>query len=363
MDFPLETGFNGGMNTQIISEQGPLRVEERYYLPTPVDSRRQGPGDQAFRRFPAERGSRASSGPRAAYQGGQVYLFSSATGGCGTSTAAALFASYLSVGGERIILMDLDLSRGGMDVLLGLEQEEGLRWSQVKAPLGMIDGLALTNELIQWDGCPLLSADPWRGSPHQWWEIAAVIRALCDYADAVVCDCGTNLAIIRGLQTYLEGTRSDSSQAKDWYQIWDRVGNRTHIAVALVVDLTVLGLMRAQGAASRLSGRSQALNLALLGILPVAASLEARRGFAQRRKRSQGGKGMVSAQEASDHLGQPIYGPLRPDRGLDLSIRQGRGLEDAPREYERIFADLEEGLSSSSPALSGGHHDLAPRTA
>ncbi|MFC2373695.1 MAG: hypothetical protein ACFNOM_05115, partial [Parascardovia denticolens] len=71
------------MNTQIISEQGPLRVEERYYLPTPVDSRRQGSGDQAFRRFPAERGARASSGPRAAYQGGQVYLFSSATGGCG----------------------------------------------------------------------------------------------------------------------------------------------------------------------------------------------------------------------------------------------------------------------------------------
>ena len=72
---------------------------------------------------------------------------------------------------------------------------------------------------------------------------------------------------------------------------------------------------------------------------------------------------MVSAQEASGHLGQPIYGPLRPDRDLDLSIRQGRGLEDAPREYERIFADLEEGLSSSSPALSGGHHDLAPRAA
>ena len=56
MDFPSETGFNDGMNTQIISEQGPLRVEERYYLPTPVDSRRQGSGDQAFRRFPAERG-------------------------------------------------------------------------------------------------------------------------------------------------------------------------------------------------------------------------------------------------------------------------------------------------------------------
>ena len=139
--------------------------DRQYYMPASALGRRTRDMDHA-----------ASAGRfgREAYDGARIYLFSSCSGGCGTTATAAMFAYHLMQEGQRVVLLDLDLSRGGMDILLGLEQDEGLRWSGIDAPLGMIDGPALIREMLQWDGCPVLSADNWCAAPHQRWEISAV---------------------------------------------------------------------------------------------------------------------------------------------------------------------------------------------
>ncbi len=67
-----------------------------------------------------------------------------------------------------------------MDILLGLEQDEGLRWSGIDAPLGMIDGPALIREMLQWDGCPVLSADTRKSCP------ALMVGDICRYISCVL---------------------------------------------------------------------------------------------------------------------------------------------------------------------------------
>ena len=301
----------------------------QYYMPASALGRRTRDMDHA-----------ASAGRfgREAYDGARIYLFSSSSGGCGTTATAAMFAYHLTQEGQRVVLLDLDLSRGGMDILLGLEQDEGLRWSGIDAPLGMIDGPALIREMLQWDGCPVLSADTWCATPHQWWEISAVISAVCTQADSVICDCSTNTAIIRGLQAYCDGTGTSSSQAQDWLHIWEAVRNRKNVSVVFLAELTVLGLIRAKTAVDRFSAHTYALQPDIIGVSPGIGKT-ARRGMFSA-GRTSGVRGAVSVEQASSLLRSDVLGPLHRIRTVDISIREGRGIEDIPRAYRPIFEAL-----------------------
>ena len=88
------------------------------------------------------------------------------------------------------MLVDADLNGGGLDVLLGVEDEDGSRFGDISAPLGKVDGKALLRELPVWDGVPLLACNPWRSENPQSWEIQACIRALAQVKDAVIVDAG-----------------------------------------------------------------------------------------------------------------------------------------------------------------------------
>lgn len=301
----------------------------QYYMPASALGRRTRDMDHA-----------ASAGRfgREAYDGARIYLFSSSSGGCGTTATAAMFAYHLMQEGQRVVLLDLDLSRGGMDILLGLEQDEGLRWSGIDAPLGMIDGPALIREMLQWDGCPVLSADTWCAAPHQWWEISAVISAVCTQADSVICDCSTNTAIIRGLQAYCDGTGTSSSQAQDWLHIWEAVGNRKNVSVVFLAELTVLGLIRTKTAVDRFSAHTYALQPDIIGVSPGIGKT-ARRGMFSA-GRASGVRGAVSVEQASSLLRSDVLGPLHRIRTVDISIREGRGIEDIPGAYRPIFETL-----------------------
>ena len=303
--------------------------DRQYYMPASALGRRTRDMDHA-----------ASAGRfgREAYDGARIYLFSSSSGGCGTTATAAMFAYHLMQEGQRVVLLDLDLSRGGMDILLGLEQDEGLRWSGIDAPLGMIDGPALIREMLQWDGCPVLSADTWCAAPHQWWEISAVISAVCTQADSVICDCSTNTAIIRGLQVYCDGTGTSSSQAQDWLHIWEAVGNRKNVSVVFLAELTVLGLIRAKTAVDRFSAHTYALQPDIIGVSPGIGKT-ARRGMFSA-GRTSGVRGAVSVEQASSLLRSDVLGPLHRIRTVDISIREGRGIEDIPGAYRPIFEAL-----------------------
>lgn len=76
-----------------------------------------------------------------------VVVVGSAVAGVGASTLAALLARELTERGCKSVLVDADLNGGGLDVLLGVEDEDGSRFGDISAPLGKVDGKALLREL------------------------------------------------------------------------------------------------------------------------------------------------------------------------------------------------------------------------
>lgn len=72
-----------------------------------------------------------------------VVIGSAANSGIGLSTTLALLASNIASKKYVVALIDADISNGGLDVLLGLEQDEGRRLQEVQAPLGRLDGYVL----------------------------------------------------------------------------------------------------------------------------------------------------------------------------------------------------------------------------
>jgi hypothetical protein len=75
-------------------------------------------------------------------------------GGVGASTFAAVLAAR--IGG---VLLDIDADGGGIDVLLGVEDVPGARWSAVRVAGGRIEPRELRDGLVRWGAVPVLAAD------------------------------------------------------------------------------------------------------------------------------------------------------------------------------------------------------------
>ncbi|MDN3296168.1 septum formation initiator [Streptomyces ficellus] len=80
-------------------------------------------------------------------------------GGAGASTLACALAVTAARGGRRTMLVDGDPLGGGLDVLLGGEQAEGLRWPDFAASKGRVAGGALEESLPSLRGLRVLSWD------------------------------------------------------------------------------------------------------------------------------------------------------------------------------------------------------------
>ena len=78
-----------------------------------------------------------------------------AVGGVGTSSLAAAIAA----GWRRGTLVDLDRCGGGLDVALGIDGRDGVRWSGLHASGGRIDPVDLARRLPRWQGVSVLAAD------------------------------------------------------------------------------------------------------------------------------------------------------------------------------------------------------------
>lgn len=76
------------------------------------------------------------------------------SGGVGASTFAAVVATVTGA-----MLVDLDASGGGIDVLLGVEAAPGARWSGLRVAGGRLDPAALADGLPRAGPCPVLAAD------------------------------------------------------------------------------------------------------------------------------------------------------------------------------------------------------------
>lgn len=85
------------------------------------------------------------------------------SGGVGASLVATALACALAC--ERdVTLVDLDVHGGGLDLLLGLENVDGLRWPGLRDARGVISGDALRQRLPTTNRVAVLSADRVRGS-------------------------------------------------------------------------------------------------------------------------------------------------------------------------------------------------------
>lgn len=110
-----------------------------------------------------------------------------AVGGVGASTLAALLARRWAADGERVTLVDLDPVGGGIDVLLGIEAVEGVRWADLGGVRGTLDGADLDGLLPTWRGVEVLSGDR-RTGPVEGEAFRAVWPALSGAGRVVVAD-------------------------------------------------------------------------------------------------------------------------------------------------------------------------------
>ncbi|MGI5349705.1 septum site-determining protein Ssd [Streptomyces sp. CA-250714] len=80
-------------------------------------------------------------------------------GGAGASTLACALAVTAARTGEQTMLIDADPLGGGLDVLLGAERTQGLRWPDLAESRGRVGGTALAESLPRSHDLSLLSWD------------------------------------------------------------------------------------------------------------------------------------------------------------------------------------------------------------
>ncbi|MFI6584761.1 septum site-determining protein Ssd [Embleya sp. NPDC050493] len=201
-------------------------------------------------------------------------------GGCGGSGASTLACALAVTAGRRGLnaaLVDVDPLGGGLDVLLGGEDESGLRWPDLASARGRIDGGALSDALVHLHGLTVLSWDRERppGIPPD--TIRSVVRAVRRRHDLAVLDVPRH---------------ADSAGAEALRQCDTGL---------LVVPAEV----RALAAAAQVSAR----------IGPMLRDLRA----VVRQPSSSG----LTSEAAARGLGLPLAGELRPEAGLSAAAERG----------------------------------------
>lgn len=145
-------------------------------------------GAERVAMLPADEGwlvSRAAEALRAPHDGGWLVAVGGGCGGAGASTLAAALAVSAAPG---VVLVDTDGWGAGLDLLLGAERDEGLRWPELAGLRGRVAGDALLASLPEVAGVHLLAAarEPATGPPAD--AVAAVIRAARAEGCPVVAD-------------------------------------------------------------------------------------------------------------------------------------------------------------------------------
>lgn len=109
-------------------------------------------------------------------------------GGAGASTLACALAVTAAAAGHRTMLIDGDPLGGGIDVLLGGERAEGMRWPDFAHSKGRVGGGALEESLPALHGLRVLSwgRDDWVVIPPQ--AMRAVLAAARRLGGVVVVD-------------------------------------------------------------------------------------------------------------------------------------------------------------------------------
>ena len=128
---------------------------------------------------------RVAAAVRGPVRPGWLAVVGGCCGGAGSSTLAAALA--LAARGD-VLLVDGDGWGGGLDLLLGAERAQGLRWPELSGLRGRVAGAALVAALPEACGIPVLAAS--RDAPQEVSDeaLAPVVRAARDGGHAVVVD-------------------------------------------------------------------------------------------------------------------------------------------------------------------------------
>jgi secretion/DNA translocation related CpaE-like protein len=242
--------------------------------------------------------SRAASAVRTPVDRGWLVAVGGSCGGAGASTVAAAVASAAAPG---IVLVDADAWGGGLDLLLGAERAEGLRWPDLTGLRGRVAGDALLAALPEAGGVHVLAAS--RSSPGPVPEEA--VTAVLEAVRAGGCPAVVDLP------------RSDPSAAP---------------AVLADADLTVLvvpaRLRSATAARLLVETPGSGWSSARLVVRPVSGGL--------------------SRDDVADVVGRPVLAELSHDRGAVPRGERGEPPSTSPRSplgrvARRILAELAPG--------------------
>ncbi len=230
---------------------------------------------------------------------GQVVGVVGGRGGAGASTFAVALARASVRAGAETMLIDADPLGGGLDLLLGLEGVEGLRWPDLAGAQGRMSTTTLGSTLLSEDGLGVLA---WARDDLVQIEppaIESVLAAAARGHDVVVVDLPRSLDPAAGLAA----------------------------ARCSVIYLLVPAEVRAVSSAARVANSFRA----------VAPQLEVVvRGPAP---------GGLAGEDIADALGWPLAGSMKAEPGLALCLERGEapgGRRRSPlaRLSDRLMAEL-----------------------
>ena len=231
--------------------------------------------------------SRTAAAIRAPVDRGWLVVVGGACGGAGASTVAAALALTAAPG---VLLVDGDAWGGGLDLVLGAEAAEGLRWPELTGLRGRVAGDALMAALPEVGGVHVLAAS--RGAP---------VPVPADALSAVV----------------------EAARAGGWPVVVDlpRPGSGDDLAGEVLAEadravLVVPARLRVASAARLLMGESAEGSLS-----PWSAAQLVVRQVA----------GGLSAAEVADVVGRPVAAQLRHDRTATARGERGQPPAVAPR--------------------------------
>ena len=238
---------------------------------------------------------------------------SALSGGIGLSTLCAMIGWEITKRGNSCSIVDVDFRAGGLDVLLGMENEPGMRFADVDAPLGHVEGDPLERGLPHWEGIGVLAHHPWDADEPQIWEVQAVLQGLLDVNDVVLVDCADGF-------------------------VWQRLPELLEATQLVAVELTVLGLARANVHLKRIM---QAAEQQGAGGQPsiIIVGFPARHGNHHHP--------VISVQEAEEYLGCRMIGTLRYDSRLARDLLEGFGIRSIPRGSRTVVTNIADRLQRS----------------
>jgi secretion/DNA translocation related CpaE-like protein len=240
---------------------------------------------------------------------GRVLAVIGGRGGAGASILAGGLAMTAVGAGLRTLLVDADPLGGGLDLLLGWEQVDGLRWDALTAAGGRVDPEALLSALPQRGDLVLLSfaRDELLTIPAE--AMSATMDAARRGRDVVIAD----------LPRRLDDAATLALQAAD--------------KTLLVVPAEVRAAAAAARVAAAVAMHCDDVAVVVRGPAP----------------------GRLRAREVAQALGLPLAGSLRPDQVMCQELERGEppaaGGRGALAELcKRVIADLTAARSSEAVA-------------